>query len=34
MKRAFTASVSNEGDWYVAQALDVDVAGARRASTT
>ena len=26
MKRVFTASVSNEGDWYVAQALDVDVA--------
>ena len=26
MKRVFTASVSREGEWYVAQALDVDVA--------
>ena len=26
MKRAFTASVSQEGKWYVAQALEVDVA--------
>ena len=26
MKRAFTASVYKEGDWYIAQALDVDVA--------
>ena len=25
MKRVFTASVSNEGDWHVAQALEVDV---------
>ena len=25
MKRVFTASVSNEDDWYIAQALDVDV---------
>ena len=26
MKRAFAASVWQEGDWYVAQALEVDVA--------
>ena len=26
MKRAFTASVCKEGDWYVAQALETDVA--------
>ena len=26
MKRVFTASVWQEGDWYVAQALEVDVA--------
>ncbi len=26
MKRTFTASVWAEGDWYVAQALEVDVA--------
>ncbi len=26
MKRVVTASVFEEGDWYVAQALDVDVA--------
>ncbi len=26
MKRVFTASVCREGEWYVAQALDVDVA--------
>ena len=26
MKREFTASVCREGEWYVAQALDVDVA--------
>ena len=26
MKRVFTASVWREGEWYVAQALDVDVA--------
>ena len=25
MTRVFTASVWNEGDWYVAQALEVDV---------
>ena len=25
MKRVFTASVFNEGDWYVAQAIEVDV---------
>ena len=27
MKRVFTARVCKEGDWYVAQALEVDVAG-------
>jgi hypothetical protein len=26
MKRVFTARVCKEGDWYVAQALEVDVA--------
>ncbi len=26
MKRVFTASVSKEGEWYVAQALDADIA--------
>lgn len=26
MKRTFTASIMQEGDWYVAQCLDVDVA--------
>ena len=26
MKRQFTASVWHEGDWYVAQCLEVDVA--------
>ena len=26
MKQVFTASVSNEDDWYIAQALEVDVA--------
>ena len=26
MKRAFTVSVCREGDWYVAQALETDVA--------
>ena len=26
MKRVFTASVSDEGYWYVAQAVEVDVA--------
>ena len=26
MKQQFAASVSMDGDWYVAQALDVDVA--------
>ena len=26
MKRVFTASVCKEGNWYVAQALEVDVA--------
>ena len=26
MKREFAASVSRDGDWYVAQALDVDIA--------
>ena len=26
MKRAFTANVCKEGEWYVAQALEVDVA--------
>ena len=25
MTRVFTASVGNEGDWYVAQALEADV---------
>ena len=26
MKRAFTASITQEGDWFVAQCLEVDVA--------
>ena len=26
MKRVFTASVCQEGEWYIAQALEVDVA--------
>lgn len=26
MKKSFSASVTREGDWYVAQALEVDVA--------
>lgn len=26
MKRPFNASITNEGDWYVAQCLEVDVA--------
>jgi predicted RNase H-like HicB family nuclease len=26
MKRTFTASVTREGDWYVAQCIEVDVA--------
>jgi predicted RNase H-like HicB family nuclease len=26
MKRTFTASIAREGDWYVAQCLEVDVA--------
>ena len=26
MKRSFTASVSQEGEWYVAQCMQVDVA--------
>lgn len=26
MKRTFTASLSREGDWFVAQCLEVDVA--------
>jgi predicted RNase H-like HicB family nuclease len=26
MKRPFSATVSREGDWYVAQCLDVDIA--------
>ena len=26
MKRSFNASVTREGDWFVAQALEVDVA--------
>ena len=26
MKRIFTASITQEGDWYVAQCLEVDVA--------
>ena len=25
MKRTFTASITQEGDWYVAQCLEVDV---------
>ncbi len=34
MKRPFTASIIQEGDWYTAQCLDVDIAsqgaGSRR----
>jgi len=26
MKRSFTASISQEGEWYIAQCLQVDVA--------
>ncbi len=26
MKREFTASISREGDWFVAQCMEVDVA--------
>jgi predicted RNase H-like HicB family nuclease len=26
MKRTFTASITHEGDWYIAQCLEVDVA--------
>ena len=26
MKKQFTASITRDGDWYVAQALEVDVA--------
>jgi predicted RNase H-like HicB family nuclease len=26
MKRVFTASITREGDWYVSQCLEVDVA--------
>ena len=26
MKRTFTASIDHEGDWYVAQCLEVDLA--------
>jgi predicted RNase H-like HicB family nuclease len=26
MKRTFTASITPEGDWYVAQCLEVDIA--------
>lgn len=26
MKRTFTASITREGDWYIAQCLEVDVA--------
>ena len=26
MKRTFTASITREGDWYVAQCLEVDIA--------
>ena len=26
MKRTFTASITQEGDWYIAQCLEVDVA--------
>ena len=29
MKRTFTASIMQEGDWYVAQYLEVDVASQR-----
>ena len=30
MKREFKASVSREGDWFVAQCLDIDVASQGR----
>ncbi len=30
MKRQFTASITRENDWYVAQALEVDVASQGR----
>ena len=30
MKRQFTASITREDDWYVAQALEVDVASQGR----
>jgi predicted RNase H-like HicB family nuclease len=26
MKRTFTANITHEGDWYVAQCLEIDVA--------
>lgn len=26
MKRTFTASITQEGDWYIAQCLEVDIA--------
>lgn len=26
MKRTFTASITHEGDWYIAQCLEVDIA--------
>ena len=26
MKRTFTASITHEGDWYVAQCLEIDLA--------
>jgi predicted RNase H-like HicB family nuclease len=26
MKRSFTASISHEGEWYIAQCLQVDIA--------
>lgn len=26
MKRTFTASITHEGDWYIAQCVEVDVA--------
>jgi predicted RNase H-like HicB family nuclease len=29
MKRVFTASITREGDWYVSQCLEVDVASQR-----
>lgn len=30
MRRRFTASVWREGDWYVAQCLEIDVASQRK----